>query len=254
MHLPDGFLSNGVSAPLIGAAAAVGVAAISKVRSAFLKQVPVLKQKLATFPNVGGGVESSTQFVLTKVGKEHLWRMASVGAFIFAAQMVNFKVMDGVSGHLLGGVLAALILGPWAGFIIMTAVLTVQALMFGDGGIIALGANIVNMGVIACIGGWYAFRWLYVKTGKRKKFFLILAPFVAWVSVVAASAGASIELIVSGTASLSAILPDMIGTHALIGVGEGLITFGLLVLLLHKQERIAAMAYDEEDYDDQDMG
>ena len=234
MHLPDGFLSNGVSAPLIGAAAAVGVAAISKVRSAFLKQVPVLKQKLATFPNVGGGVESSTQFVLTKVGKEHLWRMASVGAFIFAAQMVNFKVMDGVSGHLLGGVLAALILGPWAGFIIMTAVLTVQALMFGDGGIIALGANIVNMGVIACIGGWYAFRWLYVKTGKRKKFFLILAAFVAWVSVVA--------------------LPDMIGTHALIGVGEGLITFGLLVLLLHKQERIAAMAYDEEDYDDQDMG
>ncbi|MFH1236214.1 MAG: energy-coupling factor ABC transporter permease [Parcubacteria group bacterium] len=247
MHLPDGFISNGVSVPLIGVAVAVGVAAISKVRSAFLKQVPVLKQKLATFPNIGGSVESSMQSVLTRAGKENLWRMASVGAFIFAAQMVNFQVMEGVSGHLLGGVLVALILGPWAGFIVMSVVLAMQALMFGDGGIVALGANIVNMGVIACIGGWYAFQWLHVKTGKRKKFFLILAAFVAWVSVVAASAGASIELIMSGTASLSAILPDMIGTHALIGAGEGLITFGVLVLLLRKQERIAAMAYGEED-------
>ncbi len=241
MHIPDGFINNGVSTSLLGAAAALVGIAVSKVRAAFLQKVPVLKQKLATFPNINDGSEISYKTALSKFGKEKMWRMATIGAFIFAAQMINFPIAEGTSGHLLGGALAALILGPWEGLLVITAVLGIQAFMFGDGGIIALGANVVNMGCIGTLGSWVIFTFIYKLTKNNKRFFIIIAVITAWLSVVLASVGASFELALSGTKALTTVLPAMATTHMLIGLGEAVITAAVLAALLAKKQPLAIL-------------
>ncbi len=237
MHIPDGFINNGVSGPLLaGAAAMVGVAVV-KVRRALVQKMPVAKQRLATFPQ--SNADFKTGAALTEKSKQKIWRLATVGAFIFAAQMVNFSIADGTSGHLLGGALAALILGPWQALLVMSMVLGIQALVFGDGGVLALGANVINMGIIAGIGSWYLYRGIQKLFGI--KYFLIIAFCLAWFSVILAAAAASFELAASGTIALGRVLPAMLGTHALIGLGEGIITIGILGLLRNQRMPITAL-------------
>ena len=238
MHIPDGFLNNGVAGSLMGAAIGAVVFSLRKVRRGFLEKVPVLKQKLATFPSFDGNSEMSLQNRISKMGQEKMWRIATVGSLIFSAQMVNFPISGGTSGHLLGGVLAALILGPFEAVLVMTIILSTQALMFGDGGVLALGANIFNMGIVGALGGYGFFRFLM--RGKiEKKGFLRSAFVAAWVSVIAASVVTSFEIAVSGTQDLSIVLPAMTLTHIAIGCMEGVTTATALSLLMKRGYAIA---------------
>lgn len=139
-----------------------------------------------------------------------------MGAFIFAAQMLNFPVAGGTSGHLIGAALAAMLFGPWAASILMAVILAIQALVFFDGGLTALGSNILNMAVVAPWVGYAVFKLLSQSN---------LGVFLAsWLSVLAAALAGSLELAVSGLAPLGVILAPMLGWHLLIGLGEGLIT------------------------------
>jgi cobalt/nickel transport system permease protein len=157
--------------------------------------------------------------------------MGVMAAFIFAAQMVNFPVAGGTSGHLLGGVLAAVLLGPWAGTLVMACVIVVQALVFQDGGLVVLGANIVNMGVIGTMGGYVVYRSLARILGGESRGRIPAAGVAAWLSVVGAAVAISVELAVSGTTAIEVTLPIMVGVHALIGIGEALITMAALTFI-----------------------
>ncbi|MGZ3433510.1 MAG: energy-coupling factor ABC transporter permease [Isosphaeraceae bacterium] len=154
--------------------------------------------------------------------------MGMMSAFIFAAQMVNFPVGPGVSGHLLGGVLAAVMLGPWAGAVVIAAVLIVQCFLFGDGGLTALGANFVNMGLIGSVVGYAIYapirRWIGGQRG-----ILIAAMIAAWFTVLLAAGACAAELSASGNhRDFFRILSWMALVHAVIGLGEAIIT-GLVV-------------------------
>lgn len=148
--------------------------------------------------------------------------MGVMGAFIFAAQMLNFPVVGGTSGHLLGGVLAAVLLGPYAGAVVIACVLIAQCLLFQDGGLTSLGANIFNMAFLGTIGGYIVYRNVYLFTGRGN--IIIAAALAAWFSVILAAGGCAIELAFSGTSPLNVALPAMAGIHALIGIGEAIIT------------------------------
>ncbi|OGL78161.1 hypothetical protein A3J43_01765 [Candidatus Uhrbacteria bacterium RIFCSPHIGHO2_12_FULL_54_23] len=245
MHLPDGFLNHGTASGLAGAAAAAVSFALAKVRAAFLEKVPVLKRRFATFPDMGGG-EVSWQSRFSVLGREKMWQMASVGSLIFAAQMVNFPIAGGTSGHVLGGVLAALIVGPFEGLIVIALVLAVQAFAFGDGGVWALGANIINMGLVGTLGGYGLFVLAKKLMKNEKKTFLLCAGCAAWLSVVAAAGAASVELSVSGTAPFASVLSAMMRYHVLIGLGEMVITVGILAALKKKKYPIAALESEKE--------
>jgi cobalt/nickel transport system permease protein len=191
MHIPDGFLDTKTAlAAGVLAAAGLGVA----LRRARLhlppRRVPLL---------------------------------GLAAAFVFAAQMINFPVAGGTSGHLIGAVLAAVLLGPSAAVIVISAVLIVQCLMFADGGISALGANIFNMAVVGGVGGW-AIYYLVSRVVKGLFGRVLAAAFAAWCSTVLASVACAGELAVSGTARWVVALPAMAGIHMLVGIGEGLIT------------------------------
>jgi cobalt/nickel transport system permease protein len=154
--------------------------------------------------------------------------MGIAGAFIFAAQMFNFPVAAGTSGHLLGGVLAGVLLGPWAGSIVMATVIGIQALLFQDGGLLVLGANIFNMGVIGTLGGSLVARATSEVFGGGRRGQFVGVGFAAWLSVMAAAGLTTLQLGLSGTTDIGIGLPAMLGTHALIGVGEALITIGAI--------------------------
>lgn len=148
-----------------------------------------------------------------------------VAAFIFAVQMLNFPVLPGVSGHLLGGALAAILVGPWVGALCVALVLVVQALLFADGGLTALGLNIVNMGLIGTFAA-YGLSVVLLKVLPRTNLGVMITGFVtALVSVVIASQGFVLEYALGGTTDLSlvGIASTMAGFHVLIGIGEGLI-------------------------------
>lgn len=200
MHIPDGF----ISAPV--AAAGIVVAA--------------------------GSVAYAVKATNKKMGEKQIPMMGILAAFIFAAQMLNFPVIGGTSGHLIGAALAAILLGPWAGVLIMTCVLMVQSLIFQDGGLLALGANIVNMGVIPCFLGYYLYRGTNSLFRKRKLGIMVGSGLAGWLTVVVAAVFCALELAVSGTVPLRVALPAMAGVHALIGIGEGLITAAVLALVL----------------------
>ncbi len=200
MHIPDGF----VSTPVV--AAGIVVAA--------------------------GSVAYAVKATNKRMGEKQIPLMGVLAAFIFAAQMLNFPVIGGTSGHLLGAALTAILLGPWAGVLVMTCVLAVQSLIFQDGGLLALGVNIFNMGVVACLVGYYVYRGVTLLLGKQRLGIMIGGGLAAWLTVVAASVVCALELSVSGTVPLSVALPAMAGIHALIGIGEGLITAAVLALVL----------------------
>lgn len=162
-------------------------------------------------------------------GERQIPLMGIMAAFIFAAQMINFPVAGGTSGHLLGGAFAAIVLGPWAGMLVMTAVVSVQALMFQDGGLFVMGANILNMGLLTALIGYGLYRGV-IGRGKTTK--LAVAGIAAWMSVVAGALATGLQLWLSGTVRLDIVMPTMLGVHALIGIGEALITVAALVFIL----------------------
>ena len=164
------------------------------------------------------------------LGEKQVPLMGVMAAFIFAAQMLNFPIAGGTSGHFLGGALAALVLGPWAGILVMTAVVGVQALLFQDGGLLVMGANILNMGILTAVIGYGLYRLVI---NQRKSLRLVLAGGGAWIATMAAALVTSLQLWLSGTTRLEIVLPAMLGVHALIGIGEALIT-------------VAALAYIEQ--------
>ena len=200
MHIPDGF----VSVPVAGA---TGLASVVALFIAF-------KRSQEAF-----GIRRAPILGLTT-------------AFIFAAQMINFPVAGGTSGHLLGGTLAAIVLGsPWAGTLCFATVLIIQAVLFADGGITALGANILNMAVVGVWVGWVLTQTLQRLFGGSKGRLPLAAGIAAGVSVVVAAVVCAIELALSGTAPVAIVLPAMTGVHILIGIGEGIITGGVLTYL-----------------------
>jgi cobalt/nickel transport system permease protein len=154
--------------------------------------------------------------------------MGVMAAFIFAAQMFNFQVIGGTSGHLLGGVLAAVLLGPWAGTLVMACVIAVQGLVFQDGGLLVMGANIFNMGIIGTLGGYAIYRALCKVMGGEDRGRIPAAGIAAWLSVTVTSAAMAVELAVSGTTTLAIALPAMLGVHIFIGIGEAVITMAAL--------------------------
>jgi len=149
-----------------------------------------------------------------------------VAAFVFAAQMINFPVLPGVSGHLLGGALAAVLAGPWVGALCVSIVLVVQALLFADGGLTMLGANITNMALIGTAVGFLV-AWALRRFAARGRAQLVVVAFVAaFVNTVAASGGFVLEYAIGGAAGygLATTAAAIVGVHCLIGIGEGLIT------------------------------
>jgi len=196
MHIPDGFLNT--------ATTAVGWAASA------------------------GALSYGTRRLTRDLDESQVPLMGVTAAFIFAAQMMNFTVAGGTSGHLLGGALAAILLGPWAGMTVITAVLAVQALVFQDGGLLALGPNVLNMAVVGVLVAWVVYRLSLRVLGQRRSAPSIAAFTAAWLSVVIAALFAAVELGLSGASPWGLVLPAMGGVHALIGIGEGLITVAVL--------------------------
>ena len=189
LHIPDGFLTILISAIFWAITAIIVGIAISKTnKSLGEKQVPL---------------------------------MGVMAAFIFAAQMLNFPVAGGTSGHFLGGALAAMVLGPWAAILVMTAVIGVQALLFQDGGLLVMGANIFNMGILTAVIGFGLYRAV---SGRSRGVRLAAAGFAAWLAVVASALITALQLWLSGTTQLQIVVPAMLGVHVLIGIGEAIIT------------------------------
>ncbi len=196
LHIPDGFLNLAISVLFWLLAVAMIAVALSKTnKSLSEKQVPL---------------------------------MGVMAAFIFAAQMLNFPVAGGTSGHFLGGALAAIVLGPWAGILVMTAVIGVQALLFQDGGLLVMGANIFNMGVLTAVIGFGLYRTV---NGRGKGVRLAVAGLAAWLSTIASALLASLQLWLSGTSRLEIVVPAMLGVHLLIGIGEAIITVAALAFI-----------------------
>lgn len=194
MHIPDGFIDAPTSVAA-GLLAAGGVAVCLRRAGAQLdeRQVPLA---------------------------------GLTAAFVFAVQMLNFPVASGTSGHLLGGVLAAVLVGPYVGALCVTVVLVVQSLLFADGGLSALGLNTVNMALLAAFGGYALFAVLRKLLPKRAGSVVVASGIAAGLGVVLASLGFTVEYALGGTggAPVGTVAVAMVGVHALIGIGEGIIT------------------------------
>lgn len=198
MHIPDGFLSTEIWAGMW----------------------------LVTILIIGYAVSRTNK----KLDAKNVPMLGVLAAFVFAAQMLNTPVAGGTSGHMLGGVLTAVLLGPMTASIIMTTVFIVQAVFFQDGGITSLGANIFNMGFIGTIGCYYIF---YAIKGTMKGTGRLLAGagLAAWLSVVLASAATAVEIAASGTAAMDIVLPAMVSIHAVIGLIEAGVTIAALAFI-----------------------
>ena len=197
MHIPDGFLSLVMSIIFWGITAiTVGIAITKTNKTLGEKQVPL---------------------------------MGIMAAFIFAAQMLNFPVAGGTSGHFRGGARAAIVLGPWAGILVMTAVIALQGLLFQDGGLLVMGANIFNMGILTAVIGYGLYRSVL---NQNKTVRLAAAGIAAWLSTVTAALLVSFQLWLSGTSQLQIVVPAMLGVHVLIGLGEAVVTVAALAFIL----------------------
>lgn len=196
MHIPDGFLSLVVSLLLWAVSIVVVAYALRRVgRDLNERQVPL---------------------------------MGVLAAAIFAGQMLNFTVAGGTSGHLMGAAIATILLGPWAAIVVMTCVVGIQALIFQDGGLIVLGANIFNMGIVGVAVSYMAYTAI-LRVARGARWGIFTGGFsAAWLSVFVASLAVALELAISGISPANIAIPAMAAVHALIGIGEGLITVGAL--------------------------
>lgn len=215
MHIPDGFLDASTSIGTgVVAAGGVGVA---------LRQT-------------GRSLASDRRIPLAGIS----------AAMIFVLQMLNFPVALGTSGHLLGGALAAVLLGPWMGILVLSVVVGVQALIFADGGVSALGSNILNMAVVTVLVGWTVFRLVRLITPARR-WAVMTATFLAGVvSVVASAVAFSIEYVLGGQggAPLGSVFAAMTSVHLLVGLGEGLISAMIVGGVLSTRPDIVSGASD----------
>jgi cobalt/nickel transport system permease protein len=157
--------------------------------------------------------------------------MGVLAAAIFAGQMLNFTVAGGTSGHLLGAALATILLGPWPAVLVMTSVVTVQALLFQDGGLLALGANLFNMAVLGVMVSYAVFRLAQIVLRGKTWGVIASGAAAAWTSTVAAALACGLQLAISGLSPANVAIPAMGSVHVLIGIGEGLITAGALGFL-----------------------
>lgn len=194
MHIPDGFINLTTSA-------VAGVASAGGIGVSLRRAAASLEERQAPLAGL-------------------------VAAFVFAGQMINFPVAAGTSGHLLGGVLAAVLVGPWAGAICVALVLLVQAVFFADGGLSALGLNVLNMAIIGCWGGYALFLGLRRLLPRTRGSVIASSAVGAAASVVLAALGFVVEYAVGGVAGvdLGAVLSAMVGVHIIIGIGEAVIT------------------------------
>jgi len=199
MHIPDGFLSVPVSI--------------------FFWLITILV------------VGYALKRVGVDLGERQVPLMGVLAAAIFAGQMLNFAVAGGTSGHLIGAAIATILLGPWAAMLVLTCVVSIQALIFQDGGLLVLGANIFNMAIIAVTVSYMVYRSVQ-KLAKGQPWGIFVGGFIAaWLSVEAAALATALELALSGTSPANIAIAAMGGIHALIGIGEGLITVGALAFL-----------------------
>ena len=199
MHIPDGFLSVWVATFLwIASIVVVGYALKRVGQDLDERKVPL---------------------------------MGVLAAAIFAGQMLNFTVVGGTSGHLMGATIATILVGPWAAVLVMTCVVSIQALIFQDGGLLVLGANLFNMGVIGVAVSYMAYRTALKFTGGGNWGIYVGGFLAAWLSIEIAALGTGLELALSGTSPANIAIPAMAAIHAIIGVGEGLITVGALAFI-----------------------
>lgn len=194
MHVPDGF----INAPVSVAAGAVAAAGIAVCLRGARRELDDRTAPLAGL----------------------------VAAFVFAVQMINFPVAGGTSGHLLGGALAAILVGPYTGALCVAVVLLVQGVFFADGGLTALGVNIVNMSLVTVVVGYLVFRGLLRVVPKSRAGVMVAAFFAALISVPVASLSFVFFYALGGTTdvSLATVTTAMVGVHVLIGIGEAIIT------------------------------
>jgi cobalt/nickel transport system permease protein len=196
VHIPDGFIDAPTSI-------AFGVAAVAGLGYCLRRGSAELDERAAPLAGL-------------------------TAAFVFAGQMLNFPVAAGTSGHLLGGVLAAVLVGPWIGATCLAVVLLLQALFFADGGLTALGLSTVNMSFVGALGGYLVYRGVLRVLPQRRASVPIAAAVAAALSVPMAAASFVLQFAVGGTVedlSLTAVLAAMVGVHVLIGIGEAVITF-----------------------------
>jgi cobalt/nickel transport system permease protein len=214
MHIPDGFLSPEVAAgTAVVAAGAVGVGLHRAGARLDDRLVPLL------------GV---------------------TGAFVFAAQMLNFPVAGGTSGHFLGAALATILLGPWLACLVLAVVLATQSFVFADGGVSALGANIFNMGVLGALAAGGLMVAARHVLPRRRGVLLGVAGVGAWLAVIAGAAGTAVCLAISGTVPLGTVLPAMLAVHVVIGIGEAVVTVAALsALMATRPDLIGAWASNE---------
>jgi cobalt/nickel transport system permease protein len=198
MHIPDGFLTNRIAISLDVVAAGGILYAAGRAKSDEAgRKVPI---------------------------------MGVLAAFVFAAQMLNFPVLGGTSGHLIGGALLAILLGPMAGFLTISTVVIAQALFLQDGGLVALGANIFNIGAVTSFSGYAVFR-LLGGAGNKEKTSVAAGFFAGWISLLLSAATCALQLALSGAIPLRVGLPAMVGYHAIIGIAEGALTAGIIAFL-----------------------
>jgi len=179
-----------------------------------------LKTIVATTAVSAAALSYAAKRTKEELNERQLPALGIMSAFIFAGQMVNFPVAGGTSGHLLGAALATILIGPWSASLVLATVLIVQSLFFQDGGITALGAGVFNMAIVAVIVSYFSYKIL----SKLRVNQYVSSFIAAWLSVMAASTMTALELGISGTVSLGLALPAMTFVHAIIGIGEGIIT------------------------------
>jgi cobalt/nickel transport system permease protein len=212
MHIPDGFLDAKTAVVSGGlAVAGIGVALHTVRRAAAARRVPLI---------------------------------GLAAAFVFAAQMLNFPVAGGTSGHLIGAVLVAVLLGPGGAVLAMTAVLVVQCFMFADGGVTALGANIFNMAIVAPGVGYFIYALVWRAAGDSLRSRLLATAFAAWCSTVAASIFCAGQLAISGTVAWRVALPAMAGIHMVIALGEAVISTLVVAAVAKARPELLALGRD----------
>jgi cobalt/nickel transport system permease protein len=192
MHIPDGFLD--------------------------------LPTAIATAAIAATGLTAAFRRASRQLEPQRVPLVGLTAAFVFAAQMLNFPIAAGTSGHLMGAVLAMVLVGPAAAVVVMTAVLILQCLMFADGGVTALGANLLNMAIVAPVAGYAVFRAVGRLAGHGMRSLLLAAGLAAWCSTVAAALACAAELSMSGTASWGVVSAALVGVHMAIGLVEAVIT------------------------------
>lgn len=214
MHAPDGFLTAGT-------AIATGAISVGTVGVALRRSREELSERQVPLAGIAA-------------------------AFVFAAQMVNFPVLPGVSGHLMGGALAAVLLGPMVGALVVTVVVVIQALLFADGGLTALGYNTINMALVTAFGGWAVFHLVRRIAPSTRGGVVAAAAIAAWASVVLSAVAFSIQWLFGASAPIAfdRFFGLMVGVHAVIGIGEAIITGGAVAAVLATRPDLVRGARD----------